>query len=31
MWGEDENIGYDPKEPFYDPRKDPYSFSKSKN
>mmetsp|Transcript_11984 Transcript_11984/g.11865 ORF Transcript_11984/g.11865 Transcript_11984/m.11865 type:complete len:86 (-) Transcript_11984:429-686(-) len=23
MWGEDENEGYDPKEPFYDISKDP--------
>ena len=29
-WGEDENEGYDPREPFYDPRKDPYTFSQSK-
>jgi hypothetical protein len=29
-WGEDENEGYDPKEPFYDPRRDPYAYSKSK-
>lgn len=28
-WGEDENEGYNPYEPFYDPRKDPYAYSKS--
>ena len=26
-WGEDENEGYDPREAFYDPRKDPYAYS----
>ena len=29
-WGEDENEGYNPREPFYDTRKDPHTFSKSK-
>ena len=28
-WGEDENEGYNPREPFYDKRKDPHTFSKS--
>jgi len=23
-WGEEENVGYNPWEPFYDPRKDPH-------
>ena len=23
-WGEEENVGYNPMEPFYDPRRDPH-------
>lgn len=30
MWGEEENPGYVPGEPFYDARRDPYKYSFSK-
>ena len=30
MWGEDENEGYNPLEPFYNPRRDPYLYSDSR-
>ncbi len=29
-FGEDENEGYNPREPFYDSSKDPYKYSHSK-
>ena len=28
-WGEEDNPGYDPREPFYDARKDPHTYTVS--
>ena len=30
-WGEDENAGYNPREAFYDPWKDPHRYTDSRN